>query len=529
MEGQFLVYPAHGGNLLQIVIHPLVADYGQQFSIGELTLVLFQDGNRNIQQTDRCRHLGLVPFADDPEVAVEAGADVVGLQLADVNVGKGCEATEYKQVADLFKSPGGERVVVDGHNLLHGQVPAVGTFELDLEISEGICEEHSRILGKIDHGAEPLNEFHGRVMVAAVDIFVEEQKILDEQDVDIFQRHVRHGILVFDKLFEPTFGQVIAPVGFVGRIHLHLLQILLVVLCEEFENGARFFSFTQVGVSDSLGRDVTINFKKRVIMSLNHHLDIIEQQIDSYGFSSPSGSFSQRYVPQFWVNFQLGVKLADGLIDGNTGNNWRFPGLFDRTSLHIEENSKSVFHNLIFQVVKLFEIVKNEEYTGQGQYIGEATDNSLPAYTVPSYRCTAATFTVGDETYDISSASLTIDNALVEAPQTYSSGLYAGQPQHGMRAVTIDFDIPYSTQIETLRSEMLETETTAEVVLTFTSSNQNYKIEVIAPNVSINSISNNVSGTGLVTASVSGEALSKGQSEPLTVRVTDKEDTAYGA
>ena len=109
MEGQFLVYPAHGGNLLQIVIHPLVADYGQQFSIGELTLVLFQDGNRNIQQTDRCRYVGLVPFADDPEVAVEAGADVVGLQLADVNIGECREAAEDKQVADLFKPPGGDR------------------------------------------------------------------------------------------------------------------------------------------------------------------------------------------------------------------------------------------------------------------------------------------------------------------------------------------------------------------------------------------------------------------------------------
>ena len=30
---------------------------------------------------------------------------------------------------------------------------------------------------------------------------------------------------------------------------------------------------------------------------------------------------------------------------------------------------------------KLEKEVKNEEYTGQGQYIGEATDNSLPAYT----------------------------------------------------------------------------------------------------------------------------------------------------
>lgn len=276
MEGQFLVYPAHGGNLLQIVIHPLVADYGQQFSIGELSLVLFQDGNRNIQQTDRCRYLGLVPFADDPEVAVEAGADVVGLQLADVNIGECREATEDKQVADLFKPSGGECVVVDGHNLLHGQIPAVGTFELDLEISEGINEEHTRILGEIDHGAEPLDEFHGRVVVAAVDILVEEQEILDEQNVDILQWHVRHGILVFDKLSEPAPGQLVAPVGFVGRIHLHLLEILLVVLFEEFENGARFFGFSQVGVSDSLGRNISIDFKKSVVMSLYHHLYVFE-------------------------------------------------------------------------------------------------------------------------------------------------------------------------------------------------------------------------------------------------------------
>jgi hypothetical protein len=217
-----------------------------------------------------------VPFADDPEVAVEAGTDVIGLQLADVNIGECREATEDKQVADLFKPPGGERVVVDGHNLLHGQVPAVGALELDLEVSEGINEEHTRILGEIDHGAEPLNEFHGRVVVAAVDIFVEEQEIFDEQNVDILQRYVRHGILVFDKLFEPAPGQLVAPVGFVGRIHLHLLQILLVVLFEEFENGARFFCFSQVGVSDSLGRNVTIDIKKSMIMSLDLHLDIFK-------------------------------------------------------------------------------------------------------------------------------------------------------------------------------------------------------------------------------------------------------------
>ena len=152
---------------------------------------------------------------------------------------------------------------------------------------------------------------------------------------------------------------------------------------------------------------------------------------------------------------------------------------------------------------------------------------SVIAYEIPSYRCTSATFTVGDETFDISSSTFTLDNALVEAPQTYSSGLYSGQPQHGLRAVTIDFDIPYNTQVEELKDELLTTDATAEVVLKFTSSNTNYNIEITMPNVSITSVSNNVSGTGLISASVSGEALSVGAEEPLTVIIQDNESTAY--
>jgi len=167
-------------------------------------------------------------------------------------------------------------VAVDSHDLLHGQVPAIGALELDLEVAEGVYKEHSRILGEINHGAEPLHEFHGRIVVAAVDIFIEQQEILDEQDVDILQRHVRYGILVFDKLFEPAPGQLVTPVGFVGRIHLYLLQILLVVLFEEFEDGARFFGFSQVGVSDSLGRDIAVRFEQRVILFLDSHPDIVQ-------------------------------------------------------------------------------------------------------------------------------------------------------------------------------------------------------------------------------------------------------------
>lgn len=159
----------------------------------------------------------------------------------------------------------------------------------------------------------------------------------------------------------------------------------------------------------------------------------------------------------------------------------------------------------------------------------EGTTVDLPAYTIPSYRCTSATFTVGEETFDISSATFTLDNALVEAPQTYSSGLYSGQPQHGLRSVTVDFDIPYNTQVEDLKEELLTTDATAEVVLKFTSSDTNQFITLTMANVSINSVTNNVSGTGLISASVSGEALSVGDEEPLVVEIQDKVATAYSA
>lgn len=159
----------------------------------------------------------------------------------------------------------------------------------------------------------------------------------------------------------------------------------------------------------------------------------------------------------------------------------------------------------------------------------EGTLATLASYTIPSYRCTSATFTVGGTSYDISSSSFKIDNALEDAPKTYSSGLYASQPQHGIRSTTISFDMPYSNSVETLKSTLLTTETNSAIVLTFTSTDSNYKIKITMPNVAIDSCTNNVTGTGVITASLSGVALSSGSTEPLSVVITDATQTAYGA
>lgn len=153
---------------------------------------------------------------------------------------------------------------------------------------------------------------------------------------------------------------------------------------------------------------------------------------------------------------------------------------------------------------------------------------AVKSFTIPSYRCTQAVFKIGNEVFDISSASVKIDNALETAPKTYASGLYAGQPQHGRRSVTISFEIPYKENIETLKDEYLTTEKNASIELFFTSSNAEYSVKTIIPNLSINDVSANVGGTGILTASVSGEALSVGSTEPITVEITDKTTTPYG-
>lgn len=167
-----------------------------------------------------------------------------------------------------------------------------------------------------------------------------------------------------------------------------------------------------------------------------------------------------------------------------------------------------------------FDIIGHDEDAG--------TLASLPAYSIPSYRCTSATFTLGGNSLDISNCTINLDNALEDAPRTYSSGLLSGQPQHGQRGITVNFEIPYSSAIETLRSTYLTTETNAAIVLTFASSDDDYTCTVKLPNVSINSVENNVSGSGIITASIGGEALSVGSTEPITVEIVDANENEYG-
>ncbi len=155
-------------------------------------------------------------------------------------------------------------------------------------------------------------------------------------------------------------------------------------------------------------------------------------------------------------------------------------------------------------------------------------NTSLKGFLIPSYRCNSATFSFADEEWDISSATLKVDNALEAAPRTYASGLYASQPQSGKRNVSLSFEIPYSSKVESLKNEYLLSENTAEITLAFTSSNSDYTITVVCPNVSVGEVDATIGGTGILSSSISAEALSVGDEEPLTIIIVDKNATPYG-
>ena len=168
-----------------------------------------------------------------------------------------------------------------------------------------------------------------------------------------------------------------------------------------------------------------------------------------------------------------------------------------------------------------FDIVGTKE-TKAGALDGVST------YTIPSYRCVGATCNVDGSEFDISSVTIKIDNGLVEAPKTFSSGLYKGQPQHGKRTVTVDFEIPYSIDLDN-RVVVWRTKDTVPFTITLNAKDglEVYTLTITLPHVTLDSFSHSVGGTGLITASGSGEALSKGSDEPITVVINDKHSESY--
>lgn len=140
------------------------------------------------------------------------------------------------------------------------------------------------------------------------------------------------------------------------------------------------------------------------------------------------------------------------------------------------------------------------------------------------------------QVWDVSRTQFTIDNGLEDAPATYCSGLYANQPSHGQRGVTLACEVPYSQSFEDFRQQYYANTNpdNLALLLAFCTKDEHpetingvtvkvpdHQIFIIIPNVNIDGADANVGGQGLINSNFNGTALSIGNVEPLKVIKAD--------
>ncbi len=134
---------------------------------------------------------------------------------------------------------------------------------------------------------------------------------------------------------------------------------------------------------------------------------------------------------------------------------------------------------------------------------------SLSALALQSFKTVNATLTLGGTTYDSKSVKFNLKNNLQDVGQTYGSGLYNLEPIHGQREATVDIDLNYGSDTETLFDTNYVTDTKiASIVWTLKSpsvvtGSTNYTVTITLNNVAITSVERNVNGAGVLVAKVS--------------------------
>ena len=173
------------------------------------------------------------------------------------------------------------------------------------------------------------------------------------------------------------------------------------------------------------------------------------------------------------------------------------------------------------------DLVGSKEIAAGGS--GAQTIQNL-SFTKPSYRCTQATLYYGaggtaaaslTNSLCVEDVQITIDNGVEDSPATYCSGLYKDRPVPGQRSVTVSFTIPYSSDVDSFRTSYYANDASPNLALklVFTTSNEDESVDVYIPNLNLTEGGANVGGAGIIDSSFSGEALSIGSAEPITITV----------
>jgi hypothetical protein len=168
---------------------------------------------------------------------------------------------------------------------------------------------------------------------------------------------------------------------------------------------------------------------------------------------------------------------------------------------------------------------------GKDESTGTIVSTTLP--TLKSYKFVNGTLSMGGTAIEFTDFELSIDNAMDDGIQTSASGLYNTEPLHGTRKIEFTVGTPYEANAESIREANFKTEALLNTVLlhlespSIIASTNKYRMDVTLNNVAITDEPVNVSGAGILTTKIKGEATAVGSTEPIVAEIYDAQATAY--
>jgi len=172
-------------------------------------------------------------------------------------------------------------------------------------------------------------------------------------------------------------------------------------------------------------------------------------------------------------------------------------------------------------------------WKGKDEATGTIATSTIPS--LKAYKFIGATVVAGGTTLDVTGFDLTYDNNLEDGPQTSTSGLYASEPAHGKRKISLTIEMPYDANSENIYTTNYITDTViSSIVLHLESpsiiaTTYKYRMDITLNNVAITSQAHNIGSAGIITTSITGEATEVGATKPLTAVIYDGTATAYSA
>lgn len=171
-------------------------------------------------------------------------------------------------------------------------------------------------------------------------------------------------------------------------------------------------------------------------------------------------------------------------------------------------------------------------FVGKDEEAGTIDSGLTPSSLKPFRFQHGQVLLAGSPIADITSINFSYNNNPETDLQTTSTGLYYKEPEAGAREITMELEVLYTEDSETIRQDYYKTDDALSVEIVFTSDEEietdfPYQMNIIVPNAQVSESDSNIGGADRLTQSLNLRGIDEVGSELITVELINDKETAY--